>query len=404
MPTRTNRSANNRFPISWIISGSIILIAGIFLVFLGVQNTHKVAPANDVFSLPAPASFGAILPLEGDQSRIGTALKDAAYIALNAINAEGGVRGFEMEAYWKNSGCNAEEAVAALNQLIEEKEIRVVFGGLCPQEAKALAEAAQERGVLLMSPSASLSPFSEGKPLVFRTSVPNNVLQDAAARFFAEELHASRVLIAGESEKVFEIWGAALFEEKFKEQENTDFTAQVVMGESESVYQEKIAPFAESEIDGIYVFAETPQFLSRFTEGAKAAGISVPITAIGNIEWEIIPVTSTTTDTYIIEPFINREDKRVQQFLSQFKDAYGEIPKDIPLRFLANMYTQVFLIRDGFLAVGLDPIRLREFFNGLSQWQGGAFSRLTFNEEGNPLKTIEVKQWKDGAWERVKKY
>src|SRR5690349_13486788 len=91
--------------------GAIILVAGCS----GGLASDGAADSGDS---DGPIKIGMIAPFSGSESAFGDYMKNGAQLAVDEINADGGVNGRELELLVEDGACDATTAVAAANKLV----------------------------------------------------------------------------------------------------------------------------------------------------------------------------------------------------------------------------------------------------------------------------------------------
>ena len=163
----------------------------------------------------APIKLGFIGPLTGDAASLGQASKAAVELAVEEINAKGGVDGRLMVVIYEDGQCNAKEATNAANKLMNVDKVDAIIGGLCSTETSAFGPTAMENKMVTVSYCSSAPNLSELGKYFFRT-YPSDAFQGKfGAEYAYNTLNARKVAI------VYHIsaWGTGIknvFEENFK--------------------------------------------------------------------------------------------------------------------------------------------------------------------------------------------
>ncbi|MEV6863128.1 branched-chain amino acid ABC transporter substrate-binding protein [Streptosporangium subroseum] len=77
-----------------------------------------------------PILLGMLIPQSGSEAAIGPYMSNAAQLAVDEINAKGGVLGRQLELKTADDACDAQSAAAGANKLVTE-EVDVSVGGYC---------------------------------------------------------------------------------------------------------------------------------------------------------------------------------------------------------------------------------------------------------------------------------
>ena len=86
-------------------------------------------------SMPAagPVKIGVLLPLTGGQNEFGHIEKKSAHMAVDEINADGGVNGKKIDLVIADTQGNPDAGRAAIERLIHRDEVLSIGGGFSKQ-------------------------------------------------------------------------------------------------------------------------------------------------------------------------------------------------------------------------------------------------------------------------------
>ena len=141
-----------------------------------------------------PARVGAIVSRSGAASSYGEQVARGFDLAVEQINAEGGVSGRRLELLYRDDSTNPEIGLAALRELVERERVSVVLGAVSSRVTLRLAPYCERQHVVLISPSASAPQLTEAGDYIFRT-YPSDVLEGASMADFARDLGLDRVAV-----------------------------------------------------------------------------------------------------------------------------------------------------------------------------------------------------------------
>ena len=114
--------------------------------------------------------IGIILPLTGSQAAFGEALKNGYFIALDEINAKGGVLGKKLELDFYDDQSKPDQAVQGVAKLVDQDHVAILIGSFSSESTKAIIPAVIQRQVPLIIPAANADNVLDSKsPWVFRT-------------------------------------------------------------------------------------------------------------------------------------------------------------------------------------------------------------------------------------------
>jgi len=193
-----------------IIIGLIILV----LVIWGLASL--LGGKTPTTTETGPIKIGFISALTGDVSSVGTVNKAAAEIAVEEINAAGGINGRQIEMIYEDGKCSAKDAVNAAQKLISIDKVSVIIGGLCSTETSAFVAQAMQDKVIVFSPGSSAPGLSQAGQYFFRSYPSDNFQGKFAAEYAYNTLGARKVAV------IYHIsdWGSGVkdvFVSRFKE-------------------------------------------------------------------------------------------------------------------------------------------------------------------------------------------
>jgi len=113
--------------------------------------------------------IGVLAPLTGSQAAFGEALKNGYLIALDEINAKGGVLGKKLELDFYDDQSKPDLAVQGLSKLVDQDHVVMLIGPYSSENNKAIINPVITRQVPLLIPAATADNVMDSKsPWVFR--------------------------------------------------------------------------------------------------------------------------------------------------------------------------------------------------------------------------------------------
>jgi branched-chain amino acid transport system substrate-binding protein len=185
-------------------------------------------------------------PTTGPVAQYGDMQMIGAKMAVERINAAGGVAGQMLEAVVMDDVCEPKQAVAVANKVVNQG-IKYVVGHLCSGSTQPASDIYEDEGILMITPASTSPAITErGFKMVFRTIGLDSQQGPVAGRYIASKLkpQAMAVIhdkqqygqgIAGEVKKTVESMGinVVLFEGVNKDQK--DFSALITKMKSQGV-------------------------------------------------------------------------------------------------------------------------------------------------------------------------
>ena len=183
----------------WAVSVAILVVVALAAVACGGDTPETPAPpappaqqpaaaagtgtATQPTAMPAeqptaamPASdepfrIGVMESLTGPGETYGNVAVQAKQMAVDEINAAGGINGRMLELIVEDSKCAAQDAITAYNKLTEVDGVKIILGTSCSGAMLGAAPLAEADGVILFSGLATNPDIANAGDYIFRTSM-----------------------------------------------------------------------------------------------------------------------------------------------------------------------------------------------------------------------------------------
>ena len=119
----------------------------------------------------APYRIGVMESLTGTGETYGTVAYRAKIMAMDEINAAGGIDGRRLELVVEDSKCSAQDAISAYNKLTDVDGVKIILGTSCSGAMLGVAPLAEADGVVLFSGLASNPDIADAGDYIFRTQI-----------------------------------------------------------------------------------------------------------------------------------------------------------------------------------------------------------------------------------------
>ena len=136
------------------------------LMFLGGD---KMAEGDTI-------KIGFVGPLTGDLANMGENAQAAVQIAVDEVNASGGVLGKKVEIVYEDDGCTGATGANAVSKLINTDKVVAILGGLCSGATLGEAPISEAAKVVQLSYCSTNPTISAAGDYIFR-DVPSDLFQ-----------------------------------------------------------------------------------------------------------------------------------------------------------------------------------------------------------------------------------
>ncbi len=193
-----------------------------------------------VFAQAKPIKLGQIIPITGEAAESGRYHKQGAELAVEKINAAGGINGRKIQIVLEDDQTTNPGAVAALQKLLEDKEIPMILGSIRSTQVQAMLPTINEAKIPVAIGGTNYGLTHSGSQWVFRFRPHDGMSAKVIAKFIVDELKLKKVAIVHASDAfgnggrdmltpaVKELGGEVVFTQGYNNQEK-DYTA-VVQG------------------------------------------------------------------------------------------------------------------------------------------------------------------------------
>jgi len=149
---------------------------------LGVAALLAAFPAHAA----DPIKIGLVTALSGQSARAGEALTRGLTIAIDEVNAKGGVLGRKLELVRRDDEANPAKGVIAARELVQREKVAVLIGGLDTPVALAIVPFANEQKVPFIDPWAAgtgITVNGAKDNYVFRVSARDDLVDKAIVNY-----------------------------------------------------------------------------------------------------------------------------------------------------------------------------------------------------------------------------
>ena len=353
--------------------------------------------------------IGGIGPTTGATAIYGTAVKNGAQIAVDEINAAGGINGKQIEYRFEDDQNDAEKSVNAYNTL-KDWGMQMLVGTTTTAPCIAVAGKTASDNMFQITPSAS-APYvlSSGNGNIFQVCFTDPNQGIASAQYIAENKLAKKIGIIYDSSDVY----SSGIEEKF-EAEAKDKGLQIVSkaaftADSKTDFGTQLQKAKDAGADLLFLpiyYQEASIILKQAdTMGYKPKFFGVDgmdgILTVENFD------TKLAEGVMLLTPFAaDAKDKAVQNFVKTYKEKY----KDTPNQFAADSYDAVYALKAAIEESKATPdMSASDMCDALKgamtkiKMQGltGGKDGLTWNESGEVTKSAKAVIIKNGAYKAM---
>ena len=331
--------------------------------------------------------IGVIGPTTGGAAIYGTAVANAAQIAVDEINALGGDVQFELMV--EDDTNDAETAVNAYNTLMGNG-MQILLGTVTTTPALAVVPYTYDERVFTLTPSGSGDDVIENNDNVYQVCFTDSNQGTRSAQYMDEHFDDLKIAIIYRNDDAYsqgirdnfvaeaETRGMEIvYEGTFTEASQTDFSNQLTSAQS-----------AGANMVFLPIYYEPA---SVILTQANAMGYTPTFFGVDGMDG-ILTVpgfdTSLAEGVYLLTPFsADAEDEATQSFVAKYQEQFGGVPN----QFAADAYDGIYILYEAIQAAGVSAdMSNEEICDGLIGAMGSlsvvgltsAGSEMTWDDNG----------------------
>ena len=288
--------------------------------------------------------IGSSGPLTGDAAAYGIAVKNGIQLAVDEINAAGGVNGMKLEFQMEDDEADAEKAVNAYNTL-KDNGMKVFIGTVTTGACLSVISQTKADNMFQITPSASAAKVIANDNC-FQVCFTDPNQGTASADYIASKGLATKVAVIYNSSDAY---SSGIYD-NFKAEaaaKGLDLVAsEAFTGDSKQDFSSQLSKIKASGAELIFLpiyYQEASLILSQ----AKNAGITAKFFGCDGLDG-LLSIknfdTSLCEGVMLLTPFAaDAQDQATQDFVKKYKDAYnGETPN----QFAADAYDGVMVLAE----------------------------------------------------------
>ena len=326
-----------------------------------------------------PFRIGVMESVTGAGETYGTVSVQSKQLAVDEINAAGGINGRMLELIVEDSKCNAQDAITAYNKLTDVDGVKIILGTSCSGAMLGAAPLAEKEGIVMFSGLATNPDIAEAGDYIFRTS-----LSDATVG-----VDTGNVLWADGIRRLATINESTDYAEGLRRTTTAHFEklgGQIVAAESYPTdttdFRTQLTKLLSANPEALHVAAQAEASGGTIIKQVRELGYDGPIYT------DVVPVGTTAleiageaaTGVKAITPDLDPANAKAQEVLAAFREKYDYVT--LPW-FLGSAYDNVYITAECLKKTGddQDADGFRDCLYDIT-WSGTIGEDYSFDEKG----------------------
>lgn len=353
------------------------------------------APAGDAAASTDPIKLGVLAPLTGSVSVYGITTKNGIEMAVNEINAAGGVLGRQIEMMPEDEKGEVQDAVNAYNKL-KSAGMEFLIGDVTSKPCDAVAKiaAAPGDGTPMLAPTATAASVTQNGENIFRTCFLDPFQGEVMATFAAKNLGAKKVAVLANSSDDYSDGIAKAFAAKAQEL-GLEVVGDERYGADDQDFKTQLTKINAAGPD-VLMLPDYYEKIALIATQARQVGFQG--TMLGADGWDGVLGSLGEANASAVDGcyfschyFVNDEAEAVKSFVENYRSTYN----DEPTAFSALGYDSVYIMKAAMEKAGsTDKAAVVEAMKATDY--SGVTGHMTFDENGDPVKTAAIIKLQDG--------
>lgn len=363
-------------------------------------STGSSAADNTAADGPVVFKIGGTGPLTGGTAIYGNAAKNGAQIAVDEINAMGGI---QFDLRYEDDVNDAEKAINAYNTL-KDWGIQISLGSVTSKPCEATSAETYVDRIFALTPSASSTAVLEGKDNQYQICFVDPNQGSASAQYISDKKLATKIAVIWKNDDVYSKGVYESFMAKAKEL-NLDVVSDTTFADGNDTDFSVQLTDAQSKGADLIFLPMYYQPASLILAQANAMGYSPKYFGIDGMDGILTMEgfdASLAEGVMLLTPFnADSTESKTAAFVKKYQELFGEIPN----QFAADAYDCIYAYKQALENAGatsdmsneeLCDLMIKEFpsmsFDGLTG------ESMTWDESGAVTKSPKGMVIKDGAY------
>lgn len=331
-------------------------------------------------------------PLTGFAAADGASARAGAELAVQEVNAQGGIAGRKLELVVYDDAGTPKDAVPIARKMIEQDRIAAGVSGSYSAPTRAAAGVFQAAGVPYVTAYAVHPDITRAGNFNFRTFIVGVVEGRAAAKFIAENLGKKKVVVISVNNDFGQSLSQGFIDATSK------LGIQVInryeFGMPDRQFGALVARIKNDNPEAIYSPAYF--FHAPLVAQLRQAGVTAPIVGTAGFDNEkFVQIAGGASEGVMLTTSLDRDSKvaETRSFIQGIEKKTGAAADMVA----ASSHSAVMVVANAMKKAGADnPRALRDAIAATRM--PTAIGEVRFNKMGELVKDVEVQIVKDGKF------
>lgn len=327
--------------------------------------------------------------MTGAEATFGKSTDEGIRLAVEEINAKGGIKGKPVRLLTMDNQGKAEEAAAVATRLIEQEKVTALLGEVASSRSLAVAPIAQKKKVPMITPSSTNPRVTEMGDYIFRTCFIDPFQGLVMAKFAYENLKLRKVAVLRAVNSDYSMGLSKVFVEQFTRM-GGKIVADTSYQSQDVDFKAQLTQIKSSGPEGIFIPGYYTE-IGLIARQAAELGMKVPL--MGGDGWDSPKLfeigQETINGNYFSNHYSNESsDPLAVAFMTNFKKRFNKSPDGLSA---AGYDAAKVLFAAMEKAPDLSGSAIRDAIAATKDFPG-VTGTITINEQRNAVKSAVVVQ------------
>ena len=342
--------------------------------------------------------IGEYASLTGKEAAFGQSSHKGTLLAIEEINAAGGVLGKKVELITEDDQSKQGESATIVKKLISRDKVVGILGEVASMRSLEAAPICQAYRIPMISPSSTNPKVTEIGPYIFRVCFIDPFQGTVMAKFAKDTLKLHRVALLTSVSSAYSVGLAKYFKERFVA-DGGEIVIDQKFTEGDKDFNAQLTAIKAAGVEGIYVSGYYTE-AALICKQARELGITIPL--FGGDGWEapeLVEIGGAAVEgCYYSTHFSPQADTpKGKAFVASYQARWGEIPDAMA----ALGYDSAGVMIDAIRRAGsTEGPAIRDALAATKDYDG-ATGMTTMDKDRNASKAAVVIMIKDGKFKFV---
>lgn len=282
--------------------------------------------------------IGLIVSLSGSGAGLGVSERQGVELAVEEINADGGVDGRKIELFIEDDESNPEIAGTKAARLINDQKVHVILGSTLTAQSTQIGNHTSRVNVPQLAFTGLGPEIEKTFPYMFHMSPPQSLNAQAMLEYATKALGASRIGVLHDTG-----YGTIIMNEldQLKDDYNVEFVQLEKFELEDTDMSPQLLKIQAANPDVVFIMGVSP---IPFRNARELGLTQTIVSAIGVSSYAQVKAMGIGANDVVIPEFVIAEDPLPHQeaFVAAFRDRWNTDPKT----FEAQGYDAVYVVAE----------------------------------------------------------